>query len=135
MTRYLLDTHAWFWLAIGDARVSSTLAAAVDSSMADGAVFLSQISPWEVALKASLGKIELNRPIDLWVRENVAGLKLLDLPIEVALEATRLPGSFHKDPADRFIVATARVHDLVLVTADSSILDYAAAGHVKVAAL
>ncbi len=93
--------------------------------------FLSQISPWEIALRTSLGKIELDRPLDIWLRENTDGISMLDLPIDVVLESTRLPGSFHKDPADRFIIATARVRNLVLVTGDKAIIDYATSGYVK----
>ena len=114
---------------------STDLVASVEAALGEGHVFLSQISTWEIALKASLGKIELTRPLDLWLRENIAGLSMLDLSLEVVLESTRLPGTFHKDPADRLIVATARVHDLVLVTGDKLILDYAVHGHVKVASI
>ena len=134
-SRYLLDTHAWFWLVAGEEHLPRDLVANLEAALNQGELFLSQISPWEIALKASLGKIELTRPLDMWLRENTAGLSMLDLPLEIVLEATRLPGTFHKDPADRFIVATARVHDLVLVTGDKLILDYAAGGHVKVAGI
>jgi PIN domain nuclease of toxin-antitoxin system len=122
-------------LVAGDEQISPDLVTRLESALAEGQIFVSQISTWELALKASLGKIELTRPLDLWLRENTAGLSILDLPLEVVLESTRLPGTFHKDPADRFIVATARVHDLVLVTGDRLILDYAAGGHVNVASI
>ncbi|MCG5052219.1 MAG: type II toxin-antitoxin system VapC family toxin [Myxococcales bacterium] len=132
-SRYLLDTHAWFWLLTGEARIPPPTVASLEAALGEGRVFLSQISTWEIAHKVSIGKIELARPVDLWLRENTEGIVMLDLPLEVVVESTRLPGTFHKDPADRFIVATARVHDLVLVTRDKLILDYATAGHVKVA--
>ena len=134
-SRYLLDTHAWFWLVAGDEHIPQELVASLEAALGEGQLFLSQISTWEIALKASIGKIELTRPLDLWLRENTAGLSMLDLPLEVVVESTRLPGTFHKDPADRFIVATARVHDLVLVTGDKLILDYAVDGYVKVATI
>lgn len=130
-SKYLLDTNAWFWMAIGDPHVPTELVSQLESAHSEKAVFLSQISPWEIALKTSLGKIELNRPLDIWLRENTDGLSMLDLPIDVVLESTRLPGSFHKDPADRFIIATARVRNLVLVTGDKAIIDYATSGYVK----
>lgn len=53
------------------------------------------------------------------------GIRLLGLTPEIALESTRLPGSFHRDPADQIIVATARIYDCALVTSDNKILDYA----------
>lgn len=134
-SRYLLDTYAWFWLATGQAYFAPEFVASLEASLVEGRVFLSQISTWEIALKVSLGKIELTRPLDLWLRDNTAGIALLDLPLEVVVESIRLPGTFPKDPTDRFIVATARVHDLVLVTSDKLILEYAAAGHVNVASV
>jgi PIN domain nuclease of toxin-antitoxin system len=53
------------------------------------------------------------------------GIGLLGLTPEIALESTRLPGSFHRDPADQIIAATARTYDCALVTSDNKILDYA----------
>lgn len=134
-TRYLLDTRAWFWLVTGDDRIAPEVAAKLETASNEGRVSLSQISTWEIALKVSLGKIELTRPVDIWLRDNVVGISMFDYSLDIVVESTRLPGSLHKDPADRFIVATARVHDLVLVTTDGPILDYAAGGHVKVARL
>jgi len=134
-TRYLLDTHAWFWLALGDTRISKDTVSCLENAGLEGRLFLSQISLWEIAQKESKGKIQLNRPLDVWFHENTAGFTLLDLPPEIALEANRLPGEFHKDPADRIIVASARHHGLTLVTADGPILAYATTGHVNVLAL
>ena len=53
------------------------------------------------------------------------GIRLLGLTPEIALESTRLPGPFHRDPADQIIVAAARIYDCVLVTSDDKIVDYA----------
>ena len=50
---------------------------------------------------------------------------------DIAIEAAMLPGDFHRDPADRLLVATARLLDLTIVTSDAKILAYAAAGHVR----
>lgn len=132
---YLLDTHVWFWLATGDPCVPAELAAQLDEAASEGRLFLSQISTWEVALKVSIGKIRLSVPVARWLTDATAGLTLLDLPLDVVVDATGLPGDFHKDPADRFIVATARAHRLRLVTADAAILAYGRAGHVEVLGL
>ena len=94
------------------------LVAAIEAAAVDGRVCVSQISAWEIALKASM-----------------EGVRLLDLPLEVVVDATHLPGTFHKDPADRFIVASARHHHLTLVTGDDAILSYAREGHVDVLAV
>jgi len=130
--RYLLDTHAWFWLAVGDTRIAKDVVLRLEKAAVEGRLFLCQISLWEIAQKESKGKIQLNRPLHAWFQENTAGVILLDLPWEISIEANRLPGDFHKDPADRIIVATARHHGLTLVTGDGLILAYAAQGHVNV---
>ncbi len=132
MSRLLLDTHAWFWLVTGHERVTSKIERAVESSMLEGEVYLSQISLWEIAHKVAAGKIQLTQTIDAWLNENTEGLLLTDLSVQVVVAATTLPGVFHKDPADRFIVATARTMGLTLITGNDLILAYADAGHVKV---
>ena len=131
-TRYLLDTHAWLWLAAGDERISLETASRLERALAEERVFLSQISFWELAMKEAKGKLMFNRPLDIWLKENSSGIGLLDIPVEVAIDATRLPGEFHKDPAGRIIVATARHHGLTLVTGDGLILAYGEKGHVQV---
>jgi PIN domain nuclease of toxin-antitoxin system len=133
--RYLLDTHAWFWLSLGDTRIPKDVVLSLEKASLEGRVFLCQISLWEIAQKEAKGKIKLNRPLEVWFQENTAGLGLLDLPLAVSIEANRLPGDFHKDPADRVIVATARHQGLTLVTGDGLILAYAAAGHLQVLGL
>jgi PIN domain nuclease of toxin-antitoxin system len=68
--------------------------------------------------------------IDVWLDAALAypGIKLFDLTPKIAVESTQLPPDFHRDPADQMIVATSRVYDLPLLTADSLILSYP---HVK----
>ena len=124
-----------FWLAVGDTRISKEVVQCLEKAALEGRLFLCQISLWEFAQKESKGKIQLNRPLHAWFQENTAGMTLLDLPLEVSIEANCLPGDFHKDPADRMIVATARHHGLTLVTGDGLILAYAASGHVNILAL
>lgn len=131
----LLDTNAWFWLVTGDARLSAELVDALDAAAREGRLCLSQISTWEIAVKCASGKIRLNGPIAVWLRQNTDGLRLLDLPLDVVVDATNLPGEFHKDPAVRFIVATARHHHLRLVTGDAAIVAYGRHGHVDVVAV
>lgn len=107
----------------------------MEAAAAADRVRLSQISAWEIALKVSNGKIRLNLPVARWLEECSAGLRWLDLSLPIVVDATTLPGDFHEDPADRFIVATARHHRLTLITADETILAWAAEGHVAVARL
>ena len=133
--KYLLDTHAWFWLAVGDSRFSPENVSILERASLEGCVFLSQISLWELAMKEAKGKIQLNRSLENWCEDNTEGLSIVDLPLKIAISATRLPGEFHKDPADRMIVATARHYGYTLVTGDGLILQYAKQGHVDVLAL
>ncbi len=132
---FLLDTNAWFWMVTGDARVPRSLVETIEAAAAEGRVCVSQISAWEIALKEAMGKLRLNVPIARWLEENTEGVRVLDLPLDVIVDATHLPGHFHKDPADRFIVASARHHHLTLITGDELILAYARDGHVDVLAV
>ena len=74
----------------------------------------------------SLGKLQLSLPASQWIQRatNPEGIQLLPLTPEVALESAYLPGDFHRDPADQLIVATARLHNLVLITSDQRIQAY-----------
>jgi PIN domain nuclease of toxin-antitoxin system len=79
-------------------------------------------------------RIRLTMPVDDWVREAAAtpGMRMLGLEPDIALESTRLPDTPHGDPIDRMLMASARVHNLVLATADEKILAWAALGHMRV---
>jgi len=92
---------------------------------------VSVISLHEVARLASLGRIDLPLPIELWFSMALEGstISVIDLSREIIIESTRLPGAFHRDPSDRIIVATSRILDIPLVTSDKEILDYP---HVKI---
>lgn len=127
----LLDTHVLLWWIGGDtARVSKAAKEAIGREHADGRIFVSSVTAWEIAVLNSRGRIGLSAEISDWFRDvgRVTNLEFVPLDHEIAVDSTRLPGEFHKDPADRFIVATSRRLDAPLVTADEKILDYA---HVK----
>lgn len=72
------------------------------------------------------GRIQLRIPLLEWFRlaSPYNLIKVFHLSPEVAIESTRLPGTFHPDPADRIIVATARVHSLTIITSDTKIRNY-----------
>ena len=84
------------------------------------------ISIWEFAMMVSIGKVEIRIPPDQWLDQaiNRTGLEVIDLNPKVAAESYNLPGAFHKDPADRIIVATARINNITLITKDKKILGY-----------
>ena len=85
--------------------------------------FISSISIWEGEMLVSRGRLVPNEPFDLWIRRMTAPdtIRIIGLDADVIVSLHSLPKSFHGDPADRLIVATARAHGLTLATHDSSI--------------
>ena len=98
---------------------------ALDSSEQTG-IGVSAISCWEVAKLVERQRLSLPCSAFDWIRQALAypGVRLLDLSPRISVESTQLPGTFHRDPADQIIVATARVFDAPLVTLDPKILAY-----------
>jgi PIN domain nuclease of toxin-antitoxin system len=127
----LLDTHVWIWFMLANAELAVSERNAINRAAASGQLRIAAISVWEAALLASRGRVVLGRPLTQWITEAVSapGLSIEPLLPQVAVEACSLPEAFHRDPADRLIVATARVANATLMTRDRRILDYAARGH------
>lgn len=131
----VLDTHVWLWVVEGNQRELSPLAVEeIDDASRRGEILVSAISVWEVGMLEAKGRISLSRPVEDWVRSalRAPGVRLLPLNPEIAIESTRLPGSAHGDPADRMLIASARVLGGRLATRDRTILEYAGGGHVSV---
>jgi PIN domain nuclease of toxin-antitoxin system len=128
----LLDTHAFIWLSFGDP-MKERAVEVTGRAAADGALVLSAITVWEVGNLVRRRRIELYSPTSVWLAKATAarGIRVVPLDAEIALAATELPGEFHRDPADRFLVATARALDVPIVTRDAAILAYADAGYVR----
>jgi PIN domain nuclease of toxin-antitoxin system len=84
------------------------------------------ISCWEVAKLVEKGRLVLEQPTKDWITAALEfpSATLLPLTPAIAVESTMLPGSFHADPADQLIVATARLLALPLATADKKLLNY-----------
>lgn len=124
----VLDSHVWVWWVHGDERLTASQLEAVSAGEADG-IGVSAISCWEVAKLVERGRLALPCPLEQWFEQalNYPGVQLLPLTPEVAIESTRLPGEFHRDPADQMIVATARIYGCPLVTSDGKLPEY---GHV-----
>lgn len=121
----ILDTHVWIWHVQGDTRLKTETSEIIQQNEPIG-LGISAISLWEVAKAVKLGRLALPIDVDDWLAQAIAypGIQLLPLSSQIAVESTRLPGKFHKDPADQIIVATARVYDCPLLTYDSKILNY-----------
>ena len=125
----ILDTHVWVWWIHREPRLTDQMREQIQAQEAHG-LGVSVFSCWEVAKLVEIKKLALHCPLEEWLDTALAypGIQLLDLSRDIIVESTRLPGAFHRDPADQIIVATARVHDCPLLTADSKILHYP---HVK----
>jgi PIN domain nuclease of toxin-antitoxin system len=130
----LLDTHVWIWLMAGSSELDTKVRQAINRALGSGALRITAISLWEIALLVARGRIFLGKATGLWFQEALAdpGPAIEPLTPSVAVESYHLPGRFHADPADRIIVATARVTGATLLTRDRRILDYAAHGHLSV---
>jgi PIN domain nuclease of toxin-antitoxin system len=121
----LLDTHIWVWWVDDNQQLADRQRHLIQDNVRSG-LEVSAISCWEVAKLVQYGRLELACPLDEWMEQALAypGVQLVELTPRIAIESTKLPGSFHRDPADQIIVATARVYDIPLLTADSRILQY-----------
>lgn len=120
----LLDTHIWIWNDLQPEKISSKVAGELANSVNE--LWLSPVSIWELVLLLEKKKLKLRQDPALWVRESVRDLNLNEAPFtwEVAQE---LPFTVlsHRDPADRFLVATAKVYDMTLVTSDEKLFSVA----------
>jgi len=129
----LLDTCALIW-SVNHDPLKPEARRLIARAAASEALHLSPVSAWEIGLLVSRGKLTLEVPAEAYIRRvfNQPGVRLADLPPEIAVRSSYLPGQFHEDPADRLLVATAVVMGLKLVTRDQRILDYASGGYLPV---
>ena len=119
----LLDTHIWVWWVDDSQQLTDRRRHIVQDNVSSG-LGISAISCWEVAKLVEYGRLELACAVEAWMEQAMAypGMQLLELTPQIAIESTKLPGNFHRDPADQIIVATAHVYDIPLLTADRRIL-------------
>jgi PIN domain nuclease of toxin-antitoxin system len=135
MSALLLDTHVWLWYAEGvSERLRPAAIKRLDEARKGDGLVISAISVWEVGMHAARGRIQLAMPLRDWVDRALGapGVRMVPLDAAVAAESTMLPGEAPGDPADRFLIATARIHGLALATRDQQILDYARRGSLRV---
>ena len=134
----LLDTCALIWLVSGEP-VAPAAERAIIAAGLHGGIFVSPVSAWEVGMLArprpGRGLTFLPDP-RTWFSRVLArpGIRLTPLTAEIAVDVSFLPEPLHADPADRLLIATARHLGVSIVTRDSKIIDYGAAGHVAVLA-
>jgi PIN domain nuclease of toxin-antitoxin system len=87
---------------------------------------ISAISCWETAKLVEYNRLKLPLPLHEWFEKALSypAMQMFNLTPEISIESTRLPGEFHRDPADQIIVATARTNKCPLITSDHKILNY-----------
>lgn len=122
----VLDTQAWLWWLHDPDRLSTKAMKRIKSAEKEGLIRVSVISVWEIATKFALGKLSLPIGIDEWLKlaSSYPGISIEPLLAKDAVGSTTLPGTFHKDPADRIIVALSRRLNADLITSDRLIQFY-----------
>ena len=123
--KVLLDTHILLYWFGKDSRLSKRQARTIQQASPEHPLFVANISLWEIANLQSLGRIVLNLPLREWLEAATAPplVQRIGLSPAIAAGVAGLPSSFHRDPADRIIVATAQMLGAKLLTHDSRIID------------
>ena len=124
---YLLDTHVWIWWQAVAEKVTPVVRETLTNLGGEDQLFLSAISVWELAKLVEKRHLKLGTSVDEWTRQALEMPRLQQLPLSpaISIESTRLPQPFHDDPADQIIVATARLTNSTVISADRLIQNYA----------
>jgi len=123
----LLDTHVLIWWARRDfSRLTTPARDAIEAEMPNGRILVSSITAWETALLASLNRVTFAVSVQDWFADlsRISAVEFVPVDNEIGIEAVLLPDDFHRDPADRIIVATARKFGAPIITADEKIRAY-----------
>ncbi|MFH2009688.1 MAG: type II toxin-antitoxin system VapC family toxin [bacterium] len=122
MSGILLDTHIWFWFLTGSARLPRGIMKAIDEAAETS--WLSPISIWELGMLVEKGRVSVQGAYRDWALRALQLMPLREAPLnrDVAMLSLELDLP-HKDPADRFLAATALVYDLTLATVDERLVD------------
>lgn len=132
----LLDTHVFIWLVNGDETLSTRVRRIMNKALAQGTVYLSVLSCWEIAMLLEKKRINLSLPCSQWIDDALrcSGVQLASLTPLICVNSCQLSGKIHGDPIDRMLIATARAMQLCLMTRDQSLLHYGKKYHVDVVA-
>lgn len=135
----MLDSHTLYWLVAEPERLSVPALLAISESSRNSRLYISPISVWELATAAlkpqgrNPPKLGTGSP-SAWFKQafRATGSRLVPIRAEIALAAAEVAQhTGHKDPGDCYLIATARVRDVPVITRDQVILDIAASGFVK----
>lgn len=118
--KYLLDTHIWIWAVSKPEKLSKKVREILRNKSHE--LFISSISYWEFLVLLEKGRITISKPLDKWLKRaiNNTGIRKIPIDKEIAIQSRKIPLP-HQDPADRFIAATASVHQLTLITSDGKL--------------
>jgi PIN domain nuclease of toxin-antitoxin system len=121
--KILLDTHTFLWFITDDPILSSSARLLIQD--ADSIRFMSIASVWEIAVKISLGKLELTRPFAELILSQLKRNHIELLPIEIPhlAEVANLP-FHHRDPFDRLIISQSLVERILVVSKDTRFDEY-----------
>jgi PIN domain nuclease of toxin-antitoxin system len=125
----LLDTHVWIWILMGDARrIGRRARALLTRAESRDAIRISPVTLFEVMALHTVGRLQLTRSPDEWIRQGIASapVRIAELSPAIAIDAGRIPRDVLADPVDRLLVSTAREMEATFLTADDRILNYAA---------
>ncbi len=121
----LLDTHILIWWLSDLKKLNRSQRRILSAAKTNAPLYVSDITLLEIATLVRNGRYRIDRPVEEWLAGATALPLVERVPIspKIAAEVAHLPSSFHGDPADQVIVATARVIGATLLTADSKIID------------
>lgn len=119
--RLLLDTHIWIWSLLEPPRLTPRVTRTLEATNTE--LWLSPISLWELGILVDKRRIELSSNLDAWIDDALRVAPMREAPLTPrVVRALRAISTPHRDPADRFLAATAAALDLSLVTADERLL-------------
>ena len=123
MSRLLLDTHAFLWWVDDAPEITATARRAIADTKNE--IYLSLASCWEMSIKSSLGKLQLTKPIERFVSDQLAanGFTLLNIELRHTAKVESLP-FYHRDPFDRLLIAQAMTEKITLITVDKAFIEY-----------
>lgn len=124
MIQPLLDTHVWIWWMLRTDDLEPMVLKRLDDLARGSRPLLSAMSLWEMAMLVERGRVVLKGDLRRWLRVAAGPETVEVVPItpDIAAASASLPSSFHRDPADRLLVATAKVRGCPVLTHDERIL-------------
>ena len=122
----ILDTHALVWWITGSKEISAKALASIKKAKSVNGIYVSSISVWELSMLVRTERIILSIPLQKWIRavEDLPFVKFVPVDNDIAELSVNLPGKYHKDPADRIIIATAQLLNMPVVTRDGEMRKY-----------